>query len=203
MVKAWLYDWMYRRGAPWEIGARSELVDLVTAGRLDPSTHPRAVDLGCGTGANTVFLAEQGFDVVGVDFSSVALEKARGKAREAGVADRCRLVRGDLTGADPPVEGPFDLLVDYGTLDDLKGDRRRAMARMVTRLSRPGSQFLLWCFHGPKRELPWISFSGPSRMAAGLEPGEEAALFGGAFTIERLPEPTSDTHCACFLMTRR
>ncbi len=44
---------------PWEIGPRAELVELVDAGRLRPG---RAIDLGCGTGANAVFLAQRGFE---------------------------------------------------------------------------------------------------------------------------------------------
>jgi hypothetical protein len=36
-----------------------------------------------------------------------------------------------------------------------------------------------------------------------VEPGEEDRLFGGAFAIERLPEPAPETNLACFLMTRR
>jgi SAM-dependent methyltransferase len=198
----WAYNVMYRRGAPWEIGARSELVELVDSGVLSPTTLPRAIDLGCGTGANSVFLAERGFDVLGVDFSPVAVAKARDRAAEAGVSDRCRFVEGDLTATDlPGVAGPFDLLVDYGTLDDLRGAGRQAMAATIVRLARPGSRFLLWCFYGARRELPWMSFQGPSRLWPGLEPGEEAALFGDRFEIEWLPAPPPETHAACFLLT--
>ena len=198
----WAYDVMYRRGAPWEIGARSELVELVDSGVLSPTALPRAIDLGCGTGANTVFLAERGFDVVGVDFSPVAVGKAQERAAEAGVSDRCRLVVGDLTAPDlPGIDGPFDLLVDYGTLDDLRGAGRRAMAAMITRLARPGSRLLLWCFYGARHELPWFTFQGPSRLWPGLEPGEEVVLFGERFEIERLPAPPPETRAACFLLT--
>ncbi len=202
MVGARLYDLIYRFGAPWEVGPREELVELVRSGRLAPERLPRAIDLGCGTGANSVFLARQGFEVTGVDFSAVALGKARAKAREAGVG--ARFVRGDLTaGAIEGVEGPFDLLVDYGTLDDLKGEARVAMAATIIGLSRPGSRFLLWCFYAPRGELPFISFSGPSRLAPALEPGEEERLFGEAFDIERLPKPAPGERAGCFLMTRR
>ncbi len=200
------YDLMYRWGAPWEGDPRSELVELVEAGRLTPErlAPGRAIDLGCGSGANAIFLAQHGFEVVGVDFSSVALRKARAKAERAGVSDRVRLVGGDLT-ADviPGVDGPFDLLVDYGTLDDLSAAGRRRMAATVIRLARPGAVFLLWAFHAARAELPWISFDGPSKLAPGLEPGEERELFGAAFEIERHPRPELGTRFACFLMERR
>ena len=79
-----MYDLLYRFGAPWEGDPRSELVGLVESGRLNPSSMPRAIDLGCGSAANSVFLAEHGFDVTGVDFSPVALGKARALAAEHG-----------------------------------------------------------------------------------------------------------------------
>ena len=202
MVGRRFYDAMYRRGAPWEVGPRSELVGLVEAGRLSPAALPTAIDLGCGSGANTVFLAEHGFRATGVDFSRVALEKARGKARAAGVD--VRFVPGDLLApAIPGAEGPFDLLVDYGTLDDFRGSKRVAMAGTIHRLSAPGSVVLLWCFYGARRELPVMSFSGPSKMFPGIIPGEEQELFGDAFDIERLAEPPAGSRFACFLLTRR
>jgi len=206
MVGARAYDLLYRFRAPWEGGPRSELVELVESGILSPESLPpgRAIDLGCGSGANAVFLAEHGFHVTGVDFSGVALRKARRLAEARGVDRRVLLIRGDLTAAEiPGVLGPFDLLVDYGTLDDLKGAARRAMAAMVKRLSKEGSRFLLWCFYGPRAELPWISFRGPSRLSPGLIPGEEERLFADAFDIERLPKPPPASRAACFLMTRR
>ena len=104
------------------MSARSELVALVGSGRVtrERLAPGRAVDLGCGAGANAVFLAQTGFDVVGIDFSPVALRKARRASLAAGMSEHVRLVRADLTAQRlPGVEGPFDLLVDYGTLDDL------------------------------------------------------------------------------------
>ncbi len=199
------YDVMYRFGAPWEGQPREELVNLVRSGRLSPDALPpgRAVDLGCGSGSNAIFLADHGFDVTGVDFSPVALEKARISAKGRPRPD-IRWVRGDLTADEIlGVPGPFDLLVDYGTLDDLKRDRRVAMARTVKRLARPGAVFLLWCFYRAKRELPLVSFKGASRLALPLEPGEERALFADAFHIERHPTPEPGTGAACFLMTRK
>ena len=201
-----MYNLIYRFGAPWEIGPREELVELVESGRLSPQRLPpgRAIDLGCGSGANTMYLAEHGFRALGVDFSETALAKAKRAAAARGLGERVRFVQADLTEKEiRGAEGSFDLLLDYGTLDDLKGRARRAMAATVARLSRPGSVFLLWCFYAHASDLPLISFSGASKLAPAIAPGEELELFGEAFDIERLAKPPVGSRAACFLMVRR
>ena len=78
-----LYDLGYRwLRMPWELGPCAELVASVEGGRLRPG---RALDLGCGTGANAGFLAQRGFGVTGVDFAPAALATARQRARAAGL----------------------------------------------------------------------------------------------------------------------
>lgn len=68
---------------PWDTGRPSSmLVQVVAAEKIAPC---RALELGCGTGVNAVWLAQQGFDVVGVDISPRAIERARQRAAEAGV----------------------------------------------------------------------------------------------------------------------
>lgn len=203
MPGSWFYDLIYRFGAPWEIGVRTELRQLVEGGRLTPEPGDRAIDLGCGTGANTVYLAQQGWHTVGVDFSRTALDKAARKASKVDGALEIDFVRGDLTAtAITGVQGPFQLLLDYGTLDDLKGDDRGRMANLITSLAAPGARFLLWCFFGPADELPRISFKGPSRLSPAIEPGEVERRFGQHWDIEHLPEPAPATRTAAFLLTR-
>lgn len=193
MVGRRAYDFMYRTWAPWETtGPRSELARLVTSGRVPPR---RAIDLGCGSGANSIFLAAHGFDVTGVDYSPVGLEKAR-RATPASLS--VSWVAGDLTAAAiPGVTGTFDLLVDYSVLDDLRGPAQDAMAATVHRLSHPGSIFMMWCFYD---EIPWWKRRGG--RFPGIEPGAEQRLFGNTFDIERLAEPVPGSGFACFLMTR-
>ena len=201
-----LYDLLYRFGAPWDGPPRGELVRLVEGGVLTPARYPpgRALDLGCGTGANLRYLARHGFEATGIDFSRVALRVARRRAATETPGNVIQFVEGDLTAARiAGVEGPFDLLIDYGTLDDLDPVGRRAMASLIAGLARPGAAFLLWCFWGRPSDLPRFSLTGPSRMIPVMEPGEEVSLFGDAFMIERLPDPDPATHSACFLMTRK
>ena len=74
------WDLAYYSGAPWDSGdPADELVELVQSGRMKAG---RALDIGCGTGTNVLYLAEKGFDVSGVDISKIAIRKVIAKARE-------------------------------------------------------------------------------------------------------------------------
>src|SRR5215467_1039574 len=103
----------YEKGdAPWDAGAPDpHLVSLVGSGRVAPG---RTLEIGCGTGTNALWLATQGFDVIGVDVAQLAIDKARAKAAAAGaVAGACRFELLDFLAAAPP-GGPFDLVFDRG-----------------------------------------------------------------------------------------
>jgi SAM-dependent methyltransferase len=201
MPGSWFYDLMYRVGAPWELGVREPLRTLVEDGRLQPQPGDRAIDLGCGTGAMSVYLAQNGWTTTGVDFSPVARRKAAERAADAGVD--LTILPGDLTADTiPGAEGPFELLLDWGTLDDFKGQQRRRMAALMTRLAAPAARCFLYCFFAPLDELPRISFSGPSRLSPSIQPGEMEELFGDDWAIEHLHEFDSQRQEAVFLMTR-
>ncbi len=200
MVGAAAYDWMYRWWAPWDkVGVRQDLLDLLARGDVDPIGYRRAIDLGCGTGANVVHLASVGFDAWGVDFSGVAIDKARKRAAVAEV--NASFVIGDLTAdAIDGVKGPFDLIIDFGTLDDLHGQARQAMAATVTRLARPGTKFLEYCFFGNTEELPRFSFKGTSKMSH-IAPGELEDLFRDGWEVRPFAA-YPDQRIAAFLLTR-
>ncbi len=212
-MKAGVYDLFYKYWAPWDaVGVREDLKALLASGRVDPSQHRRSVDLGCGSGANVVYLAAQGFDSYGIDFSPVGLAKAHERADEAAVD--CTFVQGDLTADSiDGLDGAFDFLIDFGTLDDLRGLNRRAMVATIDRLSRLGSVFLEWCFYGPVEDLPLFSFTGPSRafmspekaqrrLAPTLVPGEVEELFGDKWEIEPF-SANPDRHQAAFVLTKK
>jgi SAM-dependent methyltransferase len=201
------YDWMYRRGAPWESGPRPALVELCDTGRISPQTLAPglALDLGCGSGADAIFLSQRGFTVLGLDFSATAISKARAAAATArleqppvfGVMDLLDLATANLTG-------PFDLLFDGGTIDDFPPSVRPRIADAVTAVSRPGSVLVMWCFYADPAGLPRFSLSGPSRWGAPpIAPGEESALFGDDWDIERFVPADEARYEACFVMTRR
>ncbi|MFM9588134.1 class I SAM-dependent methyltransferase [Streptomyces scabiei] len=70
-------------------------------------TPGRVLDVGCGEGADAVWLARGGWDVTALEVSGVALERAAGHARDAGLA--VRWVHAELAGAALP-PGSFDLV---------------------------------------------------------------------------------------------
>ena len=196
-----LYHLWYRHGTPpWVGGPRQELVRLVTDGTLTPGS---ALDLGCGVGDNAIFLAQHGFTVTGVDFADAAIERARAKAHDDGVD--VSFIVDDVTHLRQ-VSGPFDLLVDYGTLDDLDDRGRGAYVHEVVALTRPGSRILLWCFEWTL--TPWERVTTAILPFGGLAlaPGEVTARFGNQFEINYI---AGEQHLrgwprgwAAYLMTR-
>lgn len=193
-----LYSFGYRHfRVPWDGGGpRVELVELVESGRLLPG---RAIDLGSGTGWNCIYLAQQGFNVTGVDYASGAIALGRRRAAEAGVV--VNFIKDDLTDLCN-VTGTFDLLVDYGVLDDMATAQRDLYVQNVVPLSHPGSRFLLYCFEWQPRWWERFYFY---RMACDL--GEIERRFGPYFEIERYAIGELGSHFmpgwATYLMTRK
>jgi SAM-dependent methyltransferase len=196
------YDLWYRFGTPpWVGQARPELVELVTLGEMQPG---RAIDLGCGEGDNAIFLAQHGFQVTGVDFSRAGIAKAKVKARGAG-ADVDFMID-DLTGL-AGVKGQFDLLVDYGTFDDLSTKDRAAYVDQVTALAKAGAKFLLWCFEWELKGWERVATAILPFGNLALRPGEVELWFGDTFDITRIAGesdlPRWPRGWAAYLLTRR
>lgn len=192
------YEITYRHfRAPWDIGAREELVSLVKSGRIQPV---RAIDLGCGTGANAIYLAQNGFEVTGVDFAEAAIEKAQARAKEVGV--QINFIVDDLTNLHN-VTGTFDFLLDYGVLDDLRFHQRESYLCSILPLTHSGSQYLLWGFEYPMRW--WEKFVPFFDVPFSF--GEIERRFGPYFEIEKIAGKVDYSKWppgyAAYLMTRK
>ncbi len=190
---AWLrqfYEWRYRRGAaPWDTGITPPEVVEVIGGDDPPSG--RALDLGCGTGTNVRYLAEHGFEVVGVDFSGFAIEKARAKLEGIpGVA----VLEGEVTRlSELGVQGPFDFVLDIGCFHGLRRRDRGAYAREVARVARPGSVFMIFAWG--RRGL-FVPFTGVT-----LDEIEQR--FGADFELFRVLPGTQPKGAAWYYLHRR
>lgn len=132
-----VWDLFYLFGrTPWDSGITPpEIVSLVEGGRI---TGGRALDLGCGTGTNVIYLKQHGFDAVGVDISARAISKAREKIR--AVKLNIPLYVADITAADRfPARGPFDFVFDIGVMHIFDEAGRLRYAATVAGVSKSGT----------------------------------------------------------------
>jgi SAM-dependent methyltransferase len=165
-----VYGAAYRLGLTiWERTAPpSDLVELVEGS--SPSAPGRALDLGCGTGTDSIYLAEHGWDVTGVDMVPKALEIARRRAAAAGVSPR--FVAGDVTRlADLEVGGSYTLTLDFGCFHTLPEDRRESYVESVSAAAAAGATLLLYGFRRPPRFAP---------IHAGVTAADVRERFSGA-----------------------
>ncbi len=163
---ATFWDEHYRaRGGGW--GGRANPILVETAEPLVPGT---ALDLGCGTGGDTVWLARHGWQVTAADISAVAVEGVRQCAREFGIAERVVAEQHDLAATFPA--GEFDLVSAQYFHTPFETARSQVL-RTGAHALRPGGVLLI-VDHGSAAPWSWnqdpdARFPAPAEIAAGLE----------------------------------
>jgi SAM-dependent methyltransferase len=169
-----VYRAMYRFGfKPWDTGvAPPELKALIEG--PDARTPGRALDLGCGTGTNAIYMAEHGWDVTAIDFTPRAIAIAQAKVAASTV--RPRVMLGDVTRLDALGVGDgYSLVFDLGCLHSIPEARRDSYAGGVTTATIPGADFLVFGF-----------FRNPNALTRlKLTQDELERRFGGSWEIVR------------------
>lgn len=145
-----MYGLMYRVGfTPWDGHVLPSRLQPLAA-ELDTG---KALDIGCGTGDTSIFLARQGWKVVAIDFVERALDSAKKKAAAAGAT--VRFLRADATKLGSyGVGGGFTLLCDNGCMHGLSDEQRDAYVREVSAAAASGARLLLVAFLPGKRRGP-------------------------------------------------
>jgi SAM-dependent methyltransferase len=190
-----LWNLFYLLGrTPWDTEVTPpELIEVVERGQIPPG---RALDIGCGTGTNAIYLAQHSFEAVGVDIAYLAIWRARYKAwREKTPV---KFYTGDVLklgmkrGLIIPV--PVDFVLDIGCLHSLIEKQLYSYTEMLWRVLRIGGFYMLYAW-GP-RELHGRSIGlSPDKIRATLgnslhnqwiREGEEGGAPSYWYLFERL-----------------
>ena len=146
------FDSAYRGTPPWDIGRpQKEFTELVRRGEIIGSV----LDIGCGSGDNALFFAQEGYDVWGIDSSPLAIEKAQEKGAQRGltahflVMNAMKLTRLNRT---------FDTATDSGLFHTLSDDDRPLFVNNLAAVLSPTGKYFMLCFsekepagYGPRR----------------------------------------------------
>lgn len=174
---------LYRRAPsveslPWHREQPPTLLERAVAQR---TTRGRALDLGCGDGSYAVYLAQQAFSVVGVDFVPAALAAARTRAQQAGVEVEFR----ECDVADYEAPSAFDVVLDSGCLHHLPNAKRGAYRDRLDEWLAPGGDYVLVHFSHRPRAF-WIP-AGPKHMTR-----DEAVAFFAPLELQAHDETQFD-----------
>jgi SAM-dependent methyltransferase len=132
-----------------------------------------AMDVGCGEGGDALWLAERGWQVLGIDVSPVAIERAAARAAELGLAERAAFEVRDLLAWTPP-PATYDL-VTAAFIHLPSGDRRPAYAGLAAAVA-VGGTLVLAAHHPsdigvvPRPPMPDLFFTA-EQLAADLVAG--------------------------------
>lgn len=159
------WDRHYRQhGHTW-----SGTLNLVMSTIASTLSQGRSLDLGCSNGGDSIWIALQDWQAMGIDLAPSAVELKQQSARDAGVAERTQFEQHDLSVSMP--EGPFDLISASFFHPPVETDRADIFRRAAERLSLGG--VLLIVDHGSIAPWSWDQdpahvFPKPSEIFAEL-----------------------------------
>ena len=186
MPSSWDDAYNWDRPPAWDIG-RPQPVFVRLAER--DLLAGRVLDSGCGTGENTLLAATHGADATGVDLSGRAIERARAKAAERGLAARFEtgdvLRLGDLGLA-------FDTVIDCGVFHVFDDEARVRYVASLASALRPGGHCYLFCFSDRQP-----GDFGPRRLSQ----DELRAAFDGGWDVAGIEAEAFEINPAAFGVT--
>lgn len=175
----------------------------------DKIKRGRALDIACGEGFNSIYLAESGFDVLGIDISEKAIEYSRKNAKKANFRIRFKTL--DIENLKKLKE-KFDFVLEWGLLHLIPPSKRKSYAKNVYQLLNKGSQYLSVCFNDQSPEYGDINV----KVRKGLlgttlyysSPQELQELFSSYFKIQikkliNITGKNTPDHLANFILMQK
>jgi len=149
-------------------------VNRILVSEAEGLTPGTALDLGCAEGADAIWLAQRGWDVLGVDASQIAVERARAHADRQGVRQRARFAQCDLGRDFPP--GSFDLVSAQFLHSPVAapGERERILRRATEAVAPGGHLLVVSHWSVPSWHPPMPDPGHPTNLTL-QSPGENLA----------------------------
>ena len=129
---------------PWDGHPQSATLQELIEGASAPPPGS-ALDVGCGTGDSSIYLARHGWQVTGVDFTPKALAKASAKARAADVT--VNFVHADVTHlSQAGISRGFQVIVDNGCFHGMSDGDRDLYVHEISAAAAPGAWLVMVAF---------------------------------------------------------
>ncbi len=132
------YDKRWKEQADKVTGLRT-LIDEKELEILQKMNARKVLDLGCGDGLTLAFLAEQGYEVTGIDYSKVGVENAKRRLAEKG--KKARIVVEDIYKTLPFKDGEFDAVISYQVINHNRIVEIRKLLKEVRRILKKDGLF--------------------------------------------------------------
>lgn len=135
------YRYNHLNELPWELGRpRPQLVALLESGKVEPG---KALDLCCGAGTNTIYIASKGFEVFAMDISEKAVEIATNKAASAGVKIDFQVGNSVYLPFD---DEKFNFVFDMGCFHHIHLADREKFIKGIRRVLKKEGTYFMTCF---------------------------------------------------------
>ncbi len=159
---------------PWD----HELPPPEVVAEMEKLAPGRALDLGCGYGRASIYMAQRNWQVDAVDFIDLALQEAARRARQAGVADKIQFHQSPVTDL-PYLTGPYDFALDVGCMHNFNQIQLLSYRDELHRLLRSGGLYLLFA-HLRNED------NTEDESQRWLDEQQLLALFADSFVLEKV-----------------
>ncbi|MCF8045639.1 MAG: methyltransferase domain-containing protein [Desulfarculaceae bacterium] len=172
---------------PWELGrVDANLVNILAKRNIKTG---RVLDVGCGIGTCTIWLAENGYKITGIDVSGTAIRKAKEKARKKGISATFHKLN---FLKETVKERPFDFLFDRGCFHsfDSGEDRGRFAENAAFHLKDKGLWFCIAGISDDEREGKGPPKRSATEIVTAVEPFFEIQFIAsGLMDSDSKPAP--------------